>query len=128
MYHPIPRDWLLATNKIEVDFKSAHDSKTVHGSGFWIMGPVDLVLATNRHVVDIEYKDAKYVGCGYRLSSIRTLTFNAIGDKGTQVVRSARIFTHEDPGGGRRIVACVSRREPHSDFRSAGKHESYRRY
>ena len=97
MYHPIPRNWLLATNKIEVEFNNANDTKRVHGSGFWIRRPTGLVFATNRHIVDIEYSDTKYRGCGYWLSSIQILTFNANGGKGRQVGKCAQIFTHEDP-------------------------------
>lgn len=97
MYHPLPRSWLLATNKIEVKFRNAHDDKTSHGSGFWIRNGDDLVFATNRHVVDIEYNDSKYVGHDYVLSSVQILTFDANGRPGRQRVVHAVIFTHDDP-------------------------------
>ncbi len=97
MYHPIPRTWLLATNKIEVSFRNGHDEKSPHGSGFWIRNGEDLVFATNRHVIDIEYKDPKYQGLDYVLSSVKTLTFDATGRSGRQQVARATILTHEDP-------------------------------
>ena len=97
MYHPIPRNWLLATNKIEVAFRNAHDHKSGHGSGFWVRNGADLLFATNRHVIDIEYSDPKYRGHGYVLSSVQILTFDANGRSGRQVVVRAAILTHEDP-------------------------------
>ena len=97
MYHPIPRHWLLATNKIEVTFQNAHDHKTGHGSGFWICSGEDLVFATNRHVIDIEYRSQKYQGHSYVLSSVQILTFDASGRSGRQHVVRAVIVTHEDP-------------------------------
>ena len=69
MYHPLPRRWLLATNKIEVVFRNSRDQKQFHGSGFWIRNAEDLVFATNRHIIDIEYNDPKYQDHGYVLSS-----------------------------------------------------------
>ena len=97
MYHPIPRNWLLATNKIEVVFRNAHDYKTGHGSGFWVRSGEDLLFATNRHVIDIEYRDPKYEGHGYVLSSMQILTFDPSGRSGKQCVVHGVILTHEDP-------------------------------
>ena len=97
MYHPIPRIWLLATNKIEVAFRNAHDHKTGHGSGFWVHNGEVLVFATNRHVIDIEYRDPKYKGHGYVLSSMQILSFDSSGRSGRQQVGRAIIVTHEDP-------------------------------
>ncbi len=54
MYHPIPREWLLATNKVEVIFKNCHNEKSFHGSGFWIQKGKKLFFATNRHVINID--------------------------------------------------------------------------
>lgn len=97
MYHPIPRHWLLATNKIEVAFRNAHDHKIGHGSGFWVRNGEALVFATNRHVIDIEYRDPKYKGHGYVLSSMQVLSFDSSGRSGRQQVNGAVIATHEDP-------------------------------
>ena len=97
MYHPIPRSWLLATNKIEVAFRNAHDEKSAHGSGFWVRNGEDLLFATNRHVIDIEYNDPKYRGHGYVPSSVQILTFSPSGRSGRQLVVHAVILTHEDP-------------------------------
>ena len=97
MYHPLPRSWLLATNKIEVEFRNAHDRKVSHGSGFWIRNGDELVFATNRHVVDIEYNDSKYVGHHYALSLVQILTFDSNGRPGRQRVVHAVIHMHDDP-------------------------------
>ncbi len=100
MYHCLPRNWLLATNKIEVEFRNGfkEQSKKGFGSGFWINAKAGLVFATNRHVVDLEYSDEKYVGMGYQLSSVEILTFDANGNRGRQIVKNADIYTYEDYG------------------------------
>ena len=48
-------------------------------------------------MIDIEYRDPKYKGHGYVLSSVQILTFDASGRSGTQYVVRAVILTHEDP-------------------------------
>ena len=80
MYHCLPRNWLLATNKIEVEFRngSEEQSKKGFGSGFWINTKTGLVFATNRHILDLEYSNEKYVGEGYQLSSVEILTLGII--------------------------------------------------
>lgn len=88
MYHSLPRDWLLATIKIEVIFRNHNDQKSAQGSGFWIRSDKDLFFATNRHVIDIEYKHEKYQGHDFRLSSL---------DIGRQGVAQANILRPEDP-------------------------------
>ena len=66
MCHPLPREWLLATNKIEVGFYNATGTVSGHGSGFWVRKESgEVVLVTNRHVFDIVYKDRKHRGQGY---------------------------------------------------------------
>ena len=67
-----------------------------YGSGFWVRNGEDLLFATNRHVIDIEYKDPKYQGHGYVLSSLEILTFNPAGHSGRQRVVDASISVHED--------------------------------
>ena len=46
MYHCLPRNWLLATNKIEVEFRngSKEQAKKGFGSGFWINAKAGLCL------------------------------------------------------------------------------------
>lgn len=100
MYHCLPRNWLLATNKIEVEFRngSEEQSKKGFGSGFWINTKTGLVFATNRHIVDIEYSNEKYVGEGYQLSSVEILTFDDNGAWGRLIVKNADIYTYENYG------------------------------
>lgn len=97
MYHPLPRDWLLATNKIEIAFSNGYQQKEVHGSGFWVRDAENsLVFVTNRHVLDFEYSTPKYLGQGYNLHSMRILTFDVEGDFGSQEVACATILKHCD--------------------------------
>ena len=97
MYHPLPREWLLATNKIEVVFQGETDRKDVHGSGFWVETDTGEppVFVTNRHVVDIEYFDRKYVGHGYRVAEIRILTFKDAA-RYSQLIIKADLVWHSD--------------------------------
>lgn len=98
MYHSLPRDWLLATNKIEAVFRNHNGRKPTYGSGFWIDSKQDLFFATNRHVIDIEYKDEKYQGHDYRLSSLNILTLDENRSRpGRQEVAQAIISIHENP-------------------------------
>ena len=93
MYHPLPRKWLLATNKIEVGFHSATDTKLAHGSGFWVRkGSGEIVFVTNRHVVDIEYSDPKYSGQGYKLTAIKILTFKGAERFGHLITRADLVW------------------------------------
>ena len=114
MYHPIPRDWLFATNKIEVVFRNYSDQKSTHGSGFWIRNDDDLFFATNRHVIDIEYKDKKYQNHDYKLSSVNILTLDENSSRsGMQQVVQATILMHEDPGVDIVLLKGLHVRNPH---------------
>lgn len=96
MYHPLPREWLLATNKIEVVFQSATDRKPGHGSGFWVQTESEeIVFVTNRHVVDIEYCDSKYRGQGYSVAEIKILTVKD-AEGYSQSIVEADIVWHSD--------------------------------
>ena len=55
-----------------------------------------LLLATNRHVIDIDYRDPKYRGHGYVLSSMQILGFDTSGRSGRQHVARAAVLTHEN--------------------------------
>lgn len=114
MYHPLPRAWILATNKIEVHFRNSADQKQFHGSGFWIRNGEDLVFATNRHVIDIEYNDPKYQGHGYVLSTIQILTFDATGRPGKQSVVHAVILMDENPDIDIALLRVSGVRNPHN--------------
>ena len=99
MYHAVPRDWLMATNKIEIEFIATGCSPMlVHGSGFWVDegGPAGLNFVTNRHIVDAAYKDKKYVGRGYQVKSLKILNFDPSGNPRHVIVRSCEILICED--------------------------------
>ena len=99
VYHPLPREWLLATNKIEVTFESSVGAKPVtkYGSGFWLGDRADTVFVTNRHVLDIEFANKKYRGLGYALSSIQILTVRGDGQVTRANFTSAVVRTHVAP-------------------------------
>ncbi|MDE0149954.1 MAG: hypothetical protein OYG32_15725 [Rhodospirillaceae bacterium] len=81
MYHPIPRQWLETTNRVDVQFYNGVETKSVSGSGFWVAvsGDSDLsVFITNRHLVDMVYKDKKYRGAGYRLSRLTVSSHSTV--------------------------------------------------
>ena len=53
--------------------------KTGSGSGFWVADEGGIaVFITNRHVVDMAYRDSKYVGEGYRLSRLTISSHSAL--------------------------------------------------
>ena len=95
MYHALPRNRLLATNKIEVAFRSVQGDLSAHGSGFWVRNGHDVLFVTNRHMIDLEYKAPKYGGHGYSLSSVEILSFDASGRSGRLRLIHADILTHE---------------------------------
>ena len=79
MYHPIPRQWLEATNRIDVRFDNGAETKTGSGSGFWVANEDgSAVFITNRHVVDMAYRCSKYVGEGYRLSRLTVSSHSTV--------------------------------------------------
>ena len=79
MYHPIPRQWLEATNRVDVQFDNGAETKTDSGSGFWVADQDGYCLfITNRHVVDMVYRDKKYLPEGYRLSRLTVSSHSAV--------------------------------------------------
>ena len=79
MYHPIPRRWLEATNRVAVEFHNGAQTKTGSGSGFWVADQEgNCVFITNRHVVDLAYRDKKYLPEGYRLSRLTVTSHSAV--------------------------------------------------
>ena len=75
MYYPIPKHGIEATNRIDVQFNNGAETKTDSGSGFWVVNEDgSAVFITNRHVVDMAYRDKKYVGQGYRIAGLTILT------------------------------------------------------
>ena len=79
MYHPLPRQWLEATNRIDVQFDNGAQTKTGSGSGFWLADRGGYcAFITNRHVVDLAYRDRKYVPEGYRLSRLTVSSHSAV--------------------------------------------------
>ena len=97
MYHPLPREWLLATNRLMVEFTGTDGStKAGHGSGFWVDLGHAKVLVTNRHVVDLPFQNKKYVGYGYRISAVTIRTFDRNGVSTNLTHRVFNILIHED--------------------------------
>lgn len=97
MYHPLPRAWLLATNKIDITFRSSHHSDVpVHGSGFWVQVDREIMFVTNKHVVDLTYYSPQYEHRGYRIHSLKIRTFSSNGEIGEFIISSASIDAHSD--------------------------------
>ena len=68
MYHGLDNRYLYSAYRITTKFTSEiNEPKTGHGTGFWVKNNhSQLVLVTNRHVVDPEYGELKRQG--YRLN------------------------------------------------------------
>ena len=79
MYHPIPAQWLEATNRVDVQFDNGAETKNYSGSGFWVSDQAGYCLfVTNRHVVDMAYRDEKYLSQGYQLSRLTVSSHSAV--------------------------------------------------
>ena len=79
MYHPIPTQWLEATNRVDVRFDNGAEKKSYSGSGFWVADQAGYCLfITNRHVIDMVYRDNKYLPEGYRLSGLTVSSHSAV--------------------------------------------------
>ena len=80
MYHPIPRAWLTAVHALEVTFESSigNPPRTVAGSGFWLGTDHVSRFATNRHLVDYEYKTGES-GRAYEISRMQIWSWKHAG-------------------------------------------------
>lgn len=97
MYHPLPREWLLSTNRLTVEFTGTDGStKAGHGSGFWINVGHEKVLVTNRHVVDLPFQNKKYIGFGYMISAVTIRTFDRNGASRNLSPKMFNILVHKD--------------------------------
>ncbi len=94
MYHYLPREWLYATNKIEVEFTG--DRRKGHGSGFWVIVEQKRILVTNRHVIDLPYQDPKYIGHGHEITRMKIKSFNKLGNATDLLPNCINITTHKD--------------------------------
>ena len=69
MHHGLNNTYIYAVSKITLDFSNGIDNVSIQGTGFFIVKGEDLYLITNRHVVQLEWKEPKYQG--YKLQSIK---------------------------------------------------------
>lgn len=96
MYHPIPRAWLTAVHALDVTFESSigNPARTVAGSGFWLGTDHVSQFATNRHLVDYEYKTGES-GRGYEVSHIRIWSWKHAGPAQALEVEQCSILVPE---------------------------------
>ena len=95
MYHPLPREWLLATVKVQVGFSSGAEKQFRKGSGFLVSVEDEILLVTNRHVIDLEYSDQNFRGKGYELSTIVMSTFEG-SERYVTHIGEADVSWHSD--------------------------------
>ena len=74
MAHGISNDFLYAVTHLRVIFAKGINEVALEGTGFFVKKDSDVYLITNRHVIDLEYKDAGNRYSGYQL---RNITFDA---------------------------------------------------
>ena len=61
MFHGLDNTHLYCAYLFECEFADAiGNTKTFGGTGFWVKDGQSISLVTNRHVLDIQYKDANY--------------------------------------------------------------------
>lgn len=80
MYHPIPRAWLTSVHALEVRFESpiGNPACEVAGSGFWLGTDHVSQFATNRHLIDYEYKTG-LSGRAYEVSRMKVWSWKHAG-------------------------------------------------
>lgn len=96
MYHPIPRAWLTAVHALEVTFESSigNPSCTVAGSGFWLGTDHVSQFATNRHLIDYEYKTGES-GRAYEVSRIQIWSWKHAGPPQAIEIKQCSILVPE---------------------------------
>ena len=96
MYHPIPRAWLTAAHALEVTFESpiGNPACTVAGSGFWLGTGHVSQFATNRHLIDYEYKTGES-GRAYEVSHIRIWSWKHPGSPQALEIEQCSILVPE---------------------------------
>ncbi len=74
MVFGINNNFLYAVTHLRVVFAKGINEVAFEGTGFFVKKDKELYLITNRHVIDLEYKDAGNRYSGYKL---RTISFDA---------------------------------------------------
>ena len=69
MLHGLNNTFLYSAKKLIAVWVHETDAVELRGTGFFINKESELILVTNRHVVEPGYSDAKYQG--YQVKSIR---------------------------------------------------------
>ena len=97
MYHPIPRAWLTAVHALEVTFKSSIGNPpcTVSGSGFWLGTDHVPQFATNRHLIDYEYKTGES-GRAYEISHLQVWSWKHAGPPQAIEIEQCSILVPEN--------------------------------
>ena len=69
MFHALPKPFLYSAYRLFAEFDKSGEKKTAQGTAFFVTdGKSRIGLVTNRHAIDLAYKDSKYVG--FQLSGL----------------------------------------------------------
>lgn len=115
MIHGINKQVLYSAVKIEASFENSElqKSKTVTGTAFFCKIKDALLLVTNRHVLELSYRNSRY--SGFHLTAL-TITGRLSGDDLTQisVMLPVEVIFHADERNDVAAIRCEGLR-----FRSA---------
>ena len=73
MYSGLTNEYLYTAVKIEITFSNGikGEEKSLSGTGFFVENKdKEIVLVTNRHVLDLPYSNPKYSSMGYQIRNI----------------------------------------------------------
>lgn len=115
MYHPIPHELLIATNRIDVKFIIGEKIINSQGSGFWIViNESEYIFVTNKHVLDLEFRGTQYKDMLPKLYSIEILIIDVENKIKKLNITNAQINKHIDPHIDIAILKSVNSSYPES--------------
>lgn len=125
MFHQPPKNFLYSAHKIVVRLSDdCGTTKNGSGTGFFIeLEPNVVAFITNRHVLEPDYKDAKYRNFG-----ITSIEVSGYQPNDSQFSLSLKLnqmyYTHDD---SQNDIACIV--QPHSDpAKDTGNQQSLFRF
>lgn len=118
MIHGINNDFLYAVTHLRVQFAKGINKKVFEGSGFFIKKEQNIYLITNRHVVDLEYKDSENKYCSYHIDEVffDARRFDKTNNKSVTKTYKINTFSHEFAADPYDDIACIYNINVHGDI------------
>jgi hypothetical protein len=105
MYHSLPRAFLYSAYQLFAEFSRNGEIKRTQGTAFFVTdGASRIALISNRHSIELPYKDQKYVGYQLTALSIRGYLKDDRFVEGTVELADAKIAL---PSNSQEDVAAI---------------------